>query len=115
MFSNLPFPRTAWDAVGYRVTPRFCNVTITRNFFVAVFPMIMPADQLDVTIVLMIMTLMTALVLTVWYKPRRNTAQNMLDTFISVVQLIIMTFALSSVHGQAVSEPLSAFLFVLLA
>merc|ERR1719353_1782798 len=98
-------PETCW----------FCNVTIIRNFFIAVFPMIMPADQLDVTIVLMIMTLMTALVLTVWYKPRRNNKQNMLDTFISVVQLVIMTFGLSSVHGQSVSEPLSAFLLVLLA
>jgi hypothetical protein len=98
-------PETCW----------FCNVTIIRNFFIAVFPMIMPADQLDVTIVLMIMTLMTALVLTVWFKPRRNTMQNMLDTFISVVQLVIMTFGLSSVHGQSVSEPLSAFLLFLLA
>jgi hypothetical protein len=98
-------PETCW----------FCNVTIMRNFFIAVFPMIMPADQLDVTIVLMIMTLMTALVLTVWFKPRRNMAQNTLDTFISVVQLIIMTFGLSSVHGQSVSEPLSGFLLILLA
>merc|ERR1719247_1474174 len=98
-------PETCW----------FCNVTIIRNFFVAVFPMIMPADQLDVTIFLRIMTLMTALVLTVWYKPRRNLMQNVLDTFISVVQLIIMTFGLSSVHGQSVSETLSGFLLILLA
>merc|ERR1719353_2403855 len=98
-------PETCW----------FCNVTIIRNFFIAVFPMIMPADQLDVTIVLMIMTLMTALVLTGWFKPRRNTGQNILDTFISTIQLVIMTFGLSSIHGQSVSEPLSGFLLVLLA
>jgi hypothetical protein len=98
-------PETCW----------FCNVTIIRNFFVAVFPMIMPEDQLDVTIVLMVLTLMIVLVMTVWFKPRRNDGQNMLDVFISMVQLVILTFGLSSVHGQSVSEPLSAFLLILLS
>merc|ERR1719331_1186915 len=78
-------PETCW----------FCNVTIIRNFFIAVFPMIMPADQLDVTIVLMILTLMIALVVTVWFKPRRNDGQNMLDVFISTVQLLILTLGMS--------------------
>merc|ERR1719201_1566962 len=63
----------------------------------------------------MILTLMTALVLVVWFKPRRNNGQNMLDVFISMVQLTIVTFGLSSVHGQSVSEPLSAFLLILLS
>merc|ERR1719201_3665 len=63
----------------------------------------------------MILTLMTALVLVVWFKPRRNNGQNMLDVFISMVQLTIMSLGLSSVHGQSVSEPLSAFLLILLS
>ena len=77
--------------------------------------MIMPPDQLDVTIILMILSLLIATILVVWFKPRRNKTQNILDTFISAVQLIIMMFGLSSVHGQPVSRALSTFLLILLA
>jgi len=93
----------------------FCNVTILRNFFIAVLPMVMPQDQLDLTIVLMVLVLGIAMILVVWFKPRRTTSQNALDVFISYVQLIIATFGLSAVHGNPVSEPLSTFLLILLA
>jgi hypothetical protein len=98
-------PETCW----------FCNVTIFRNFLIAILPMVMPADQLDMTIVLMMLTLCSAMVLVIWFKPRRTRSQNLLDVFISYVQLIIVCLGLSSVHGSPVSEPLSAFLLILVA
>merc|ERR1719498_1862897 len=86
----------------------FCNVTIARNFVIAVLPSVMPQEELDVTILCMTMALMIALVLLAFFSPRRTPGQNYLDLFISMVQLTILSFGVTSVHGQPLKESLSA-------
>jgi len=85
----------------------FCNISLIRNFLVAVLPCIMPEDQLDVTILLMTLTLIWALVMLVWYKPRRTPQQQRLDTAISVVQLTLLSFGVTSVSGTPLRRSLS--------
>ena len=84
-----------------------CNVTIARNFVIAVLPCVMPEDDLDVTILLMTLTLIFALVLLDRCKPRRTPWLNVLDSFISFVQLTVLSLGVTSVHGQPLKESLS--------
>jgi len=86
----------------------FCNVTIFRNFAIAVLPSVMPEGDLDVTILLMMIVLVVSLVCCVWFKPRRSDTQNALDRFISLVKIIVLSFGIISVHGEAVRYQLLA-------
>jgi len=92
----------------------FCNVSLVRNFLIAVFPCVMAQDALDVTILLMMLTLVIALILLVWFKPRRTPKQNRLDCFISFVQITIVSFGVTSVHGQPLRELLSTACVILM-
>jgi len=86
----------------------FCNVSISRNFAIAVLPSVMPEEDLDVTILLMMIVLVLALVAVVWFKPRRSDVQNCLDCFICLVQITVLSFGVTSVHGKPVRYSLSA-------
>merc|ERR1719502_232485 len=55
----------------------------------------------------MTLTLIWALVMLVWCKPRRTPEQQRLDTFISVVQLTVLSFGVTSVTGVPLRESLS--------
>jgi len=68
----------------------FCNVSLTRNFLIAVFPCVMPQDALDVTILLMTLALLVALILLVWFKPRRTPQQNRILTAPEMVFNVLM-------------------------
>jgi len=85
----------------------FCNVSLIRNFMVAVWPCVMAEDDLDITILLMTLSLLVALVLLVWFQPRRTRRQNRLDVCISFVQIVIICFGVTSVHGQPLRRSLS--------
>jgi len=85
----------------------FCNVSLIRNFLIAVLPCVMPQDQLDTTILLMTLTLIWALVMLLWFRPRRTPQQQALDTFVSVVQLTVLSFGVTSSHGTPLRESLS--------
>merc|ERR1719498_1734388 len=86
----------------------FCNVSLVRNFWIAVLPCVMPEDALDKTLLLMAMVLMIAYCLFIWFKPRRSIGQNRLDVFVSFVQFSLVAFGLTTVTGQALSKDLSA-------
>merc|ERR1719498_837947 len=86
----------------------FCNVTIARNFIIAVLPSVMPQEDLDITVLCMTVTLMIALTLLAFCTPRRTPGQNHLDIFISMVQLTILSFGVTSVHGEPLKASLSA-------
>merc|ERR1719230_858610 len=90
----------------------FCNVSLIRNFFVAVLPCVIPA--LDVTLLLMTLTLLIALVLLVWYKPRKTPNQQLLDTFIGIVQLTVLSIGVTTAHGQLLSTGLSTACVILI-
>jgi len=85
----------------------FCNVSLIRNFLIAVLPCVMPQDQLDSTVLLMTLTLVWALVMLLWFRPRRTPQQQALDTFVSVVQLTVLSFGVASSHGTPLRESLS--------
>jgi len=93
----------------------FCNVTIVRNFLIAFFPCVIAEDQLDVTVILMMIALVIALVLLVWFKPRRTPNQNHLDCFISIVQIVTLSFGVTSVHGEVLRQSLSLGCVLLIA
>merc|ERR1719359_8487 len=94
----------------------FSNVSIGRNFFIGLFPCIFGEDEVDVTILMMTLTLIIALVALVWFKPRNKPSQNYLDTFISLVQLTILAFGVTSADGTELRGSLSAacLLFIIL-
>merc|ERR1740138_1019798 len=93
----------------------FCNVAILRNFLIAVLPTVMPYDHLDITILLMTIVLVIALILLIWFKPRRSRQQNLLDVFISFVQIVVLSFGVSTVHGTVLKSSLSTACVVLMA
>jgi len=84
----------------------FCNVTLIRNFCIAVIPCVLPEDALDVTLFLMTMALSIAFLFLVWFKPRRTPSQNQLDCVVSFAQFVLVTLGLTTVHG----DPMRAFL-----
>jgi len=92
----------------------FCNVSLIRNFLIAVLPCVMPQDQLDVTILLMTLVLIWALVMLVWFKPRRTPGQQKLDTFVSIVQITVLSFGVTSAHGDPLRESLSTACVILI-
>jgi len=92
----------------------FCNVTIFRNFAIAILPSVLPEDHLDTTVILMIMVLVLAQGALLWFKPRRSVIQNCLDCFVSTVQIIVLSFGITTVHGVALRSSLSAGCVILL-
>jgi len=64
----------------------------------------MPEDDRDVTILLMMLTLIFALVLSDRYNPRHIPWLNVLDSFISVVQLTVyyLHWMLNLMHWQTI-------------
>lgn len=93
----------------------FCNISLVRNFWIAVLPCVMPEDALDKTLLLMAMVLLIAFCLLIWFKPRRSTGQNRLDCFVSYVQFTLVAFGLTTVTGQQLSKDLSTICCLLIA
>jgi hypothetical protein len=62
----------------------------------------------------MTIVLIGALVLLTWFKPRRSPVQNFLDVFISIVQILVLSFGVTSVHGQPLKDDLSATCIILI-
>jgi len=68
----------------------FSVITVVRNFILAVLPMIMPEDQLDMSVGFMLITLVISIVMMIWFKPRRTPTMNLLDSYISFVQIVTL-------------------------
>jgi len=83
-------------------------VAIFGNFAIVVLPSAIPEGDLGVTILLVMIVFVVSLVCCVWFKPRRSDTQNALDRFISLVKIIVLSFGIISVHGEAVRYQLLA-------
>jgi len=84
-----------------------------RNFTIAMLPMCLPVDAVDMAVGLMLLTLVTGIVLMIWCKPRRTPSMNMLDCFISFAQIAILGIGGMSVYETAVREELSTILLLI--
>jgi hypothetical protein len=99
-----------------RFTPErywFCNVTILRNFFIAVFASVLPEKELDVSILLIEITLITSMVMFLWFRPRVTLAANRLDAFVQIIQIMVLTFGVTSVDGTPLKDSLSTICMLL--
>jgi len=86
-----------------RWTPQrywFAIIAVGRNFFVALWPMVIPQESMDFAVFLMVVSLLFALLLTCWFQPRRTPAMNKLDVFISFVQIVILSVGSMSVYAE---------------
>jgi hypothetical protein len=78
----------------------FCCVGVTRNFLIACWPMVIPQENNDVALALMVITLLVPLIWASWNRPRRTPAMNKLDIWISFTQVAIMAIGAMSAYGD---------------
>merc|ERR1719498_1806451 len=91
----------------------FSTITVVRNFTIALFPMVIPEDQLDVAVFLMLASLQMSLLLMLWHKPRRTPGMNALDLAISFVQITLLGAGAMSVYGTVLGAELSTLVMIL--
>jgi hypothetical protein len=77
----------------------FAIPAVSRNFFVALWPMVIPEKENDVAVMLMIATLLIALLLLCLIQPRRTPAMGALDVQISSIQLMILGVGAMSIYS----------------
>ena len=97
--ATLQLPVRAMEAE----VPVFLQCDNLRKLAIVVLRSVMPEGDLGVTVPLVMIVLVVSLVCCVWFKPRRSDTQNALDRFISLVEIIVLSFGIISVHGEAVS------------
>merc|ERR1719424_772749 len=96
----------------------FSSLSTPRNFSVAVWPMVLPKEQIALAMGLMTTSLVLPLLAATWYKPRRTPMMNRLDLWISFTQVTIMAIGSMSAYAapdQTFSAILSVALVVLVS